>query len=321
MTRQARGMKGTLNLMFESTFGTTPTTGTVHRLPFNKNALTSKQNLIESNTITGTRNPVPPALGQIDVAGSIEVPLDVRNIGVWLALLYGAPVTTDVAKGTSYKHVFTIPDTMPSASIEKGFSDLNTYAMSTGCKISKFSVDAQVGNNEITAKLDIMGASEVINNTSIGASITPFSILRFNNFNAAVMEGGTALGIARKVSLDLDNGLDGDTYCLNGSGARGDILEGIVKPTGSIEVLFENTDLLNKAIKGTETSLQLTFTTGAFSLAFLLPQVLLERTTPAIDGPKGVALTMNYRAYETTNTENTSMQATLINDVAEYLLV
>lgn len=316
----ARGIKGTLNLRFETTYGVMPTTGMAYKLPFNKNALTSKQNMIESNTLTGTRNPTEPALGQKDVAGAIDVPLDVRNIGVWLTMLYGVPVTTVLTADTLYQHVFSVPDAMPSASIEKGFGDIAKYAVSAGCKISKFSIDAQVGNNETTAKLDMMGASEAINSTSIGASAQTHDMLRFNNFNASVLEGGAVLGVARKLSMEIDNGLDGDTFCLNGSGARTDILEGIVKPTGSIEVLFKDTSLLDKAMAGTETSLQLKFVKGSYSLAFLLPQVLLEPTTPSIDGPKGVALSMSYRAYKTTNEENTSMQVTLINDVAAYTL-
>jgi len=94
LTRQARGMKGLLLLAFESEYGVTPGTPNAVRLPFNKNTLTSKQSLIESNTITGRRDPTEPGMGQIDTSGNIEFPLDVRNTGHYLALSFGAPTTT-----------------------------------------------------------------------------------------------------------------------------------------------------------------------------------------------------------------------------------
>jgi len=313
----------------ETTYGVTPTGGTVHKLPFNKNALTSKQSLIDSNTITGRRDAVEPGKGQIDTSGQIEVPLDVRNIGFWLMLGFGAPTTTvvtaPVAKTESapavagvYKHIFTVADDMPSASIEKGFGDIGKYAVYPGCKINKLSLDAQVGNNESTVKLDMLGADENLADTSIAASATMRDILRFNNFNAQVMEGTAVLASARKMSVDIDFGLDGDTYCLNGKGSRTDITEGILKPTGSLEALFKDTSLLQKAIDGTESSLKLTFTHGAHSLEILLPELIFERATPTIDGPKGVLSTMNWRAYYADSSENSAVQITLINDVASY---
>lgn len=435
-------MKGALLLAFESEYGVTPASPQAIRLPFNKNTLTSKQNLIESNTITGRRDPTAPGLGQIDVSGNIEFPLDARNTGHWLTLSFGAPVTTsqstagtlqgasgvsaviatwtaitagafkisidgsskttigpidfsagittmnDVAgkiqtairsaaatigftgatvtwdavnsafritsgsagasssislleaptsgtdisttmkcnTGTAtvglglFKHVFKVQDDMPSASIEKGFSDLSTYAVYPGCKISKLSISAQVGNNELTATADMMGADEILNNTSLDASPTQEQPLRFNNFNATVVENGTVLGSARKMSLDLDFGLDGDTYCLNGKGTRTDITEGIIKPTGSVETLFKDMTLLEKAINGIETSLKMTFATGLYSLEILLPQLIFERQTPTIDGPKGVLLSMNYKSYYSDSVENSAVQITLINDVASYAI-
>jgi len=435
-------MKGALLLAFESEYGVTPISPQAIKLPFNKNTLTSKQNTIESNTITGRRDPIAPGLGQIDVSGNVEFPLDARNTGHWLTLCFGAPVTTnqntagtlqgangvsaviatwiaitagafkismdgsskttigpidfstgiitmnDVAgkiqtairaaaatigftgatvtwdaingkftitsgstgvsssvslleapatgsdissimkcnTGTAtagaalFKHVFKVQDDMPSASIEKGFSDLSKYAVYPGCKISKLSISAQVGNNELTATADIMGADEILNDASLDSSPTQEQPLRFNNFNATVVENGEVLGSARKMSLDIDFGLDGDTYCLNGNGTRTDIAEGIIKPTGTVESLFKDTLLLEKAINGIETSLKLMFTTGIYSLEILLPELIFERATPTIDGPKGVLLSMNYKSYYSNSVENSVIQITLTNDVASYAI-
>jgi len=165
-----------------------------------------------------------------------------------------------------------------------------------------------------------MGADEVLANATMDSTPVEHPALRFNNFNAEVVEAGTVLGTCRKMSVDIDFGLDGDTYCLNGKGTRTDITEGIIKPTGSIEALFKDTTLLDKAINGTESSLKLTFKRGDYLLEFLMPELIFERNTPTIDGPKGVLLTMNYKSYYSDSVENSAVQVTLINDVASYAI-
>jgi hypothetical protein len=429
-------MKGALLVTFEQNYGVTPTPPTAIRLPFNKNTLTSKQNLITSNTITGRRDPTAPGLGQIDVSGNVEFPLDVRNIGYWLTMSFGAPVTSDGSssgtltggsgvvavigtwqavtnggfsvtidggtaksigpidfsaaasmndvaakiqgalravfagatvswdavnsrfilasgsKGNSSsvslltppttgtdisgnnfmkctsgtitpgkvlcRHVWKVQDNMPSFTAEKGFGDISKYAVYTGCKISKFTLSAAVGNNELTANADIMGANEVLNDASLSVSPTIQQQLRFNTFQAAVVENGMAMASCRKMDLNIDFGLDGDTYGLNGQGTRTDISEGIIQPTGSIEAMFKDTTLLDKAIRGTETSLKLAFANGPYSLEFLLPELIFERATPTIDGPKGILLTLNYHSYYADSDVNSAIQVTLVNDITSY---
>lgn len=82
MATQAKGMKSSTLFGFEDSYGTKQTAAAkVIKLPFNSNTLSSTQSLITPGTITGTRNPVQPGLGQIDVSGNIVIPLCARNIG------------------------------------------------------------------------------------------------------------------------------------------------------------------------------------------------------------------------------------------------
>jgi hypothetical protein len=118
--------------------------------------------------------------------------------------------------------------------------------------------------------------------------------------------------------LDINNNLDGDTYCLNGSGIRPSINEGMSEITGNIETLFEDDAQLQKAMNSTETSLELEFTRDDFSLTFSIPEVILERATPGISGPKGITQTLNFRGYYADDTGNSIITVTLINDVATY---
>ena len=151
MAKQAKGMKSITNLAFETTYGTVPSTDAAwYRQPINKNALTGKKNLIQSNTITGRRDAVEPAIGQMDASGQLELPMDVRNIGNILKGIFGAPTTSAAGEDGLYKHVFTVGDEIPSLTVEKGFPDISLFYQYPGTKLNKFSLTAQVGNTETT---------------------------------------------------------------------------------------------------------------------------------------------------------------------------
>jgi hypothetical protein len=190
MSKQARGMKSVTNLAFESTYATQPTDGKWYVQPINKNELTGKQSLIQSNTITGRRDMTEPGLGQIDASGQLELPLDARNVGNMLKGILGAPTTTAGDTEGLYKHVFTVTDDIPSMTIEKGFPDIGLFFQYLGVKFDKFSLTAQVGNNETTYTIDTMAANEVETKATVATSPTTLAITRFNNVNAAVKEGG-----------------------------------------------------------------------------------------------------------------------------------
>ena len=54
--------------------------------------------------------------------------------------------------------------------------------------------------------------------------------------------------------INFDFGLDGDSYAIGGKGFRTDIDPGIASISGTIKAFFQNKDLLNKAVNGTESS-------------------------------------------------------------------
>jgi len=101
-------------------------------------------------------------------------------------------------------------------------------------------------------------------------------IIKISMFNVAV---------ATSVDTSIDTGLDGDTYVLGGGGFRQSINEGVANISGTIKAFFENLTLLNKAINGTESSVEMKLTKLTNSLTFLYPEVIYERNSPGIDGP------------------------------------
>ena len=228
--RQAIGVYTTLKMGFETEFGKDPAdlaTKAV-QMPFNTCGLAASQNKTDPATIRGRRDPVEPIMGNIDVSGDLAVPMDATAFGYWWKAAMGAPVTTAVeGKDGFFKHVFKPADDQPSLVLEKGFSKINSYAKYNGCKVSKISISAG-GDGELTATISIMGCDEKISTATICASPSEPVMNRLNNFMANLILGGNKTATVTAFAMDIDFGLDGDTYALGGKGYRTAVNEGLI---------------------------------------------------------------------------------------------
>ena len=312
---QAMGAQGRIVLDFESSFGQNPAAKAGKAVPFNTFDVKSKQNFKDTATITGNRNPVVPAPGNLSVEGSLAVPIDEAAIGYWLKGLFGAPTTSGSAD--PYQHIFKVGASQPSLVLEKGFTDIGQYALMNGCKVSSFKV-AFGGDDELTAAIELMGAKEALSTTPYVASPSAITLNRFTNLQATVEEGGTAIGTVTKGEFTINGGLDGNQYTVGNAGIRGDIPVGAYKISGSITALFDGTSLLTKAMSNTKSSLKVKFTSAGHSLEFLFPEIMYERSTPGISGPAGVLITLPFRAFYQSGSDNSAVKVTLVNGVASY---
>lgn len=93
---QARGYKGKLLMDFEASFGVAPDTKKTHLMPYNTCDLSASREQNAAATITGSRNPVAPFQGNVDVQGAAEIPVDAHSFGLWLKSMFGAPSTAVV---------------------------------------------------------------------------------------------------------------------------------------------------------------------------------------------------------------------------------
>lgn len=312
---QARGYMGQLMLDFETAFGTNPATAAGKIMPFNSLELVGSQNLIDPATITGTRNPVEPGKGNLSVSGSLTVPMGLKDIGWWLKGMFGAPTTTGT---TNYTHKYKVGNTQPSLVVQKGFTDLGKYMLYNGVKIGTFKL-AFGGDSELTASMDLVGATETIGTSTYDAAATSVQLQRLNNFQASIKEGGVSVANILSGEIDLDFGLDSTQYVIGKNGTLGDIPEGIIKVSGNIKALFTDTTLLEKGINNTESSLEVAFTIDANnSLTFTIPELIYERKTPPISGPSGVVVELNWKGYYTDGADASAMVVTLKNSVATY---
>ena len=315
---QAQGYRARLALAYEPEYGVTPAGHSGFILPIISSKIAAKQSLIEDKTIRGVRDVAPPGLGNIDVQGPVVVPVDEINIGYWLKALFGEPATT--GSQALYTHVFKPGFTQPSMCLEQQFPDIGQYFLYNGCKVSKFTTAFEVSNKDLDATIDIMGGKETLATASFltEPAIRPMS--KFGAFMASILDDGQLLANVTKVELTVDTGLDGSVYTLGGGGFRGSLPEGMLAVSGTVTAIFDSMALLDKAVSGATSSIELNLSNplSGSSLNILLPEIIYERTSPGIDGPKGVSIALPFRAFYNTNSSGVSIVATLVTSQDTY---
>jgi len=319
MTEQARGYRTQTMIDFETAFKTPPATASGIILPFNTNSVVCTQTLNDPGTITGTRNPVSPLHGNKTVDGELALPLGYRSSGYLFKGLFGAPTTTAVEGSEGlYQHVFKVGDNQPSMIIQKAFLDIGKYFKYSGCKISSLKLPFG-SDSEAILTAGIMGATEVIGESTYDASAKIVTLDRAEQFQASVEENDTGIvSLIKTGEINIDAGLDGEQYCVGDEGTRGDIPESILNIKGTMSILFKGTTYIEKAKNGTKAKFKLLYTKGTHSLSLLFPEIIYEQSSPAIQGKAGVLCDCNWRAFYESDTNKSAVIATLINDVASY---
>ena len=318
MPTQAMGVYSGVRFIPEASLGVTPSSGTVRSLPFNSCTVSAEQNRTAPGTMTGTRNPVEPIMGNINVSGGLTVPLDTNAFGWILALAFGNPTTTSVTGG-KYQHVFKPGVEQPSFSLEKAFSN-GEYYVESGCKISSLGFSFG-GDGELTCDVQILGCNETIDDDPISENVTTITLDRLNNFQAALKIDNADVAVATELTLDIGFGLDEEGYAIGGNGFRSRINEGLLELTGSMTAFYDDDTYVQKAMNSTITALQVKLTKSGNSLQIDLPEVLFPRRTPTIEGSAGIMQNLDYGAFFKNNALGTSIQFTLVNTTASYAVV
>lgn len=313
---RAQGSFAQLLLKDESAYGTAAT-GNYAKLPFKEFDYGAAQKLLDDDTIGHGREEIDPAQDVIDVKHTGIVPLDVNNIGSWLKLLFGT--ATDTGTTGAYTHTFVSGATsLPSASMEIGFTDIGEYFLKTGAMVTSLEFDA-APSGLADVSVDVIAQNDVRGTSSSGGTPTVATWERFSQFQGSITLGGTALAGITAAKLKLDNGLDA-ARVINGSNPG--LIEGIdlgmFKATLSLDALFENATLFADAEGFTNVAIALAWTISAgVSLTFNLPRVFLPRPTNKVSGPGGVKCSFSAVAVHDPS-DGYVCQAVLKNTVATY---
>jgi len=323
---QQRGSQVPIIFEEESAFKELPAGTNAAKLYYVSESLRLNRNLVSSKTLRGTRNPVMPVRGNVDVTGDINFELS-PNIGKLLRCIFGGTIRTTGGTG-AYIHRFTIGD-LPSFTVEKYFSDIDAtdkYFQYVGCKVNNFKVTANT-EGFIDSSISIMGADELQDSASMKAGVRDDGHTPFDGFGGSLWVNGSQVMTIVGVDFTLENTIDGNTYVMDGTGTRYSMPESIAKVTGTLRGLFTDADLYTDAINYTERKIELRFsrgtgagTLGNEKLIFFLDEAVLKPQTPVVSGPTGLQVELPFEAYydNSTDSDYGALHATLYSSLSTF---
>jgi hypothetical protein len=311
---QVRGSNVRTVAVTDATYGTPPGTPSALILPFVQNNVKADQQRDTDETISGFRGQARSVAGNRTVGGTLQVNVAPQTIGFLLKHLLGAPTSTTATGVTT--HVFGVAASgasalPPSFTLENdmgaGFTSASRYMRYTGCRIGQgqFALSPS-GFLQFTATVAGSGYSK--GSTPLDASPDDNGHAAFSTLTAAIVFGGGTLPLdVTKLDFTLNNNLDEDTFVIGGGGTRGDLPEGLLAVSGTVEALLKDSGLVDAALADTDSSLVLTLqngtgdgTAGNEQLVINIPALVFATTTPTVPGPKGLRLQATFSAHRTT---------------------
>lgn len=316
---QAQGSATQIIIQDEATFGVTNPSPDAQQLYFLSEGLTQKRALNKSNVIRANRNAVKPTRDVKDVGGNIATELS-PFMGTPLKHLLGTVVTTGA--GANKTHTYKVGSLPVGLTIEKGFTDISQFFLYNGCKVGKGSLEFN-RSGVVPFSLDFMGKKRTVSGASFDSTATDLGHLAWDMFEASIEEGGASIATVTKVTMDIENDLDGDSYVIGGGGERTAIPAGSCLVSGLVTAHFVDAALLTKAINGTESSIRIILTHGTGDgtagneyFEALAPEIIYEERDPLIANKKGILIELPYAAFYNNAGEATSLQMILKNTQA-----
>ncbi|HJN24560.1 MAG TPA: phage tail tube protein [Rhodospirillales bacterium] len=308
---RAYGSNATLLLKRETAYGTTPS-GNFIQIPFNSVSLGSEQGLIDDPVLGQGRDPLAPLQDVINDEGDITVPMDPRYLGLWLSGLFGDPASTDNLDGT-FDHVFVSGiDSLPSYSLEVGMAQVPAFFMHGGVVLNSIALDFQ-RSGAAAATINAIAQGETRNGTSQGGTPSTLAFNRISQFQGSIKKAGTAVANLTSGSLTYSNNLE-KIETIRSDGLIDGADPTVAALTGSIDVRFADTTLIDAASSGTPVDLEFGYTVGNSSIMFTAHEVYLPKPKLAVEGPGGIQASFDFQGAMN-EAAGRMLTVTLVNDL------
>jgi hypothetical protein len=293
----------------ESTYGTTPGTPTLTPIRHNSTNLGLSKDTLSSEELRSDRMITDFRHGPYQIGGDVAFELSYGSFDDLLEATLGGTWATasnsgwDEVKGGTTRRSFTV---------RRYFSDLdsgNKYHVFTGVEMNSMQMTmtpgaivtgtlGTIGQNLVTQASEISGAS-------VSASPTAEAMTAIEG---QILEGGSAIGVATEISLDIQNGMEarhviGSKQTLEPSIGRSNV-------SGSMTAYFEDGSLLNKFINETNSSIDVFLEdTSGNQIRIYLPNVVYTSGQPDVEGEGPISLSMSFQAvYDSTEDSNIVIQ-------------
>ena len=311
---RAYGWNAQLLIAEESEYGVMPDTG-YRKIPFISSSLDSEQNLLSSNVLGLGRDPTQPFQDVINVDGDMAVPVDVRNIGIWLKAIFGEPTTTE-ADGV-YTHAFESGKiAIPSYSLEVGLPEVPQFIRFLGVRANSIAFNFQ-RSGEAQVTLNLMAQCEKGSTTAIDAAPDVYKYTRVSQFQGYIKSGGEFLANVTSANVTYSNNLE-KIETIRNDGKVEAIDLGVASLSGSVSARYADNVLLDKARSGTPVDLELGYQiSDSLKLVIECHEVYLPKPKRTIDGPNGIECSYDFQGAKNDKVGR-MMTVTLVNDVEDY---
>ena len=306
------GINTTLSLIQESTYGISPGVN-FNQMPFVTCGLSGERGLIAENILGAGRDPQAQLLDVENINGDIVVPIDMRNIGLWLAAAFGAPVTTGTGPGP-YVHTFESGGlTLPSYSIEVGYPQTPAFYLNKGVMVDGLNLDfTRAGPASMT--VNCVGQSETYSATTQAGTVVSQTWTRASQFQGALAKDNVALAGVTAATMAYKNNLE-LVETIRNDGLIENAVPGAAMAEGSVDVRFANTTLRAAAEAGTAVELTFSYPISAsLGLVVTVHEARLSKPKVVVNGPGGISVSYNWQgAYNAAAT--CMVDAVLTNDL------
>ena len=312
---RAYGWNAQLLLAEETEYGEMPTNN-YRKIPFISTTLDSEQNLVSSNVLGLGRDPTQPFQDVINVDGDMVVPVDMRNIGVWLKAIFGIPNTEEVDDDV-YTHSFVSGKiVIPSYTLEVGLPEVPQFIRFMGVRANSIAFNFQ-RSGEAQVTLNLIGQGESGETTAIDTDPEVYKYTRVSQFQGYIKSDGALLANITAASATYSNNLE-KIETIRNDGKVEAIDVGVASLSGSISARYGDNILLDKARGGTPVDIELGYQlSDNLKLEIVCHEVYLPKPKRTIDGPNGIECSYDFQGAK--NEEiGRMMTVKLTNDVESY---
>lgn len=255
----------------------------------------------QSAELTGDRAIRSLRLGNEAVAGDISFELAYGDFDDMLAAV--------MCKAAWSTNVLKQGVTVPTFGIEKGFTDIVQYIEYVGCAVNTLAISIST-DAIITGTLGIIGAG-VANDPAYAATpavaspTDPTYTEPFVSFDGAVLLGGTdACGLITGIDFTIDNGITANyTICTPEAAS---LTPDRFNVTGTLTMLFEDADELNKFVSEESSTLKITLTDDVGNiLEFNFPKIKYTGGDVSVSGGGVVPVSLPFQALYDETAEST----------------
>jgi hypothetical protein len=282
----AQGSRSELALVAESTFGTTPATPTLTRIPFKTHSLALTKERLQGADIYADRMQRVDRHGNRTANGTIEVDLRRGDYDTLLESLFLSSFDSN--------DEIEIGTTMKFFSIEDRALDINQYRLFKGMTVNSATFNI-APNQMVQTTFDMLGKNMVQSGaTAANTMAGPGVYEPFDTYNGALFEGGTSSSDAScsvsALQFTLNNGLalDYAVLCTGNESTAANISYGMATLEGTLTVYYEDDAFIDKFLDEVESELSITVddTSGTNSYTFYMPRIKYNGANVPVANPQ-----------------------------------